>query len=346
MAGGQAPLVRAECGKQVLGSGISGTTYKVCQDLACIDCYVLKEGPRVDEVEVENTEIAWNLVNGTPYARHVAEYIDKEPGKKRGLFKMYTRFQVNYGDFIAFFRKAAGGGGPAGSPLGGPAGAGVSAKQLAYFLIQVLCTADFLWTQGRYLHMDLKPDNVLAVPWPKMGKSQLLYATDNLRVESRRNVFFGLKGGPDVAYAVLIDFGNAVYQRRTDGEWVGNASQYDARPWNGRCYEPIYDMVHLLYNLMYIETLLSPKAVALLHEVINASFGPLGGVTFLRRLKNNEDLVTNTLVLTGDGCDELMAYVLNGTLKLRSFADLLLNCDSLKAYAYISEGPGDIRPFW
>ena len=324
-----------------LGKTDTSVAEKVCDDPACEKCYVVKRGRNgyfVDVHELATTREAWMIAKTSPvFKYHVNEYVtdkfigyaaptklEKSLGQKgEKMYSLTSKYIENYGDFEKVFSENY-----------------ITREALAHFLIQTVLTMDYLWVKGAFLHMDIKPANVLAAKWPTDAIGRFI--PEILTVPSKTDVKFLLPGVPE--WAVLIDFGNSIYyedpKRNPD---KSGSNIYDDPPWNGDCYLPAFDIFRLLRELERKRRRMSPQAEELFNDVIASTFiSP----KFIQNFTENETTYDKRYgMLTGRGCEDMRHRMKNkdNRLYLQHHADLILNCAELMSMYELKSVRGSPR---
>jgi serine/threonine protein kinase len=303
-----------------LGEGANGRTARVCEDhvksgrnLRCNKCVVMKTGSGVGDYEVAHTKRVLDLIKEKQYGHffepHLLQYrysAELEPGS----FALATKYvkPAKYDTLKKRLDQAAQGLAPKLTLL----------EFLSLFVV-VMLTLHFLWTSGNFLHMDLKSDNVLLVPWPSNKGYELL--------PNFKKGTFKIPKGPVIP--VIIDFG---------ASWDGTApdSEIYTRPeFDGHCYRPIFDIFRWLTELrkqringlsqeaqVFVETLFQTIFTGSYRNV------PIRPDDFY----TSERYLSKYMMLTKQGCD------LAHHLKVQSFLDVLkvpMVQAELKRYKFI-----------
>ena len=284
---------------RLLGSGANGSVYKVCDDAACTqNCVVQKKGAGVDAVEVALARSAYDLVKDSYYALHVLQFVSaiSNPALPN-TYILTSRYQPNAGTLQDAQRVGA-----------------LGVAQLTASLVQIFATLDYMYTRrgSGFLHMDLKPANILMVPWPR-GPSGAADAPEFLEIASLRRV---IRVPPVVFWAVLIDYGNA-YERKSG---AGRTDIYGAPPFGEACYAPAFDIFRLLAALYLNFTQLNLPAQTLFTAVAAWCFG---GWSSFQTLMTPRFMLKQYTMLNGEGCRVVARLIREGVCPLRTYASIL-----------------------
>ena len=186
-------IKRSKCTKK-LGSGIN-TAYKVCRKTSnCSECAVLKIGEEVEPYEVEFIKKLQNATRGTKYANSVIHFLSAP--KVGSSLALLTEYTPNLGDMDDYFKKYT-----------------ISVQIMKSILEQLFSLLDYLYDKVGFLHMDLKPKNILIAPPP-----------DHPRV-------------------VLIDYGSS-YDGKIKGTNVYDTNR-EFGPGKYSLYRPAFDIFRL-----------------------------------------------------------------------------------------------------
>jgi len=206
---------RSPCTKK-LGSGLN-TAYKVCKRNDCTQCSVVKIGQYIEQQEIYFIKKLEKLTKGTQYANMVTHFqklvmVDNQ-------MALVTKYTENLGDMVSYFDKYT-----------------VTVPIMQSIIFQLFSLLNFLYEKGNFLHMDLKPDNILIEPPPSQ---------------------------PTV---VLIDYGLSY-----DGQNYG--SVMESKPFNGEVFHPAFDIFRFFDCMRDLRC--SPAVRAYLETLTNKVMGPI-----------------------------------------------------------------------
>lgn len=195
---------------------LGGEAYRVCKDLSCTNCVLLKVDVSLQEIKLLK-KITERTHGHRFFKEAVLQYKDDFAYLPKTSFGPETRLLVT--NYIQ-------------GPVLQDVADKLSQKDLIAILLIVFVTLDYLHRTESILHMDLKGENIALRPWPfETGVSFRVTGQGTFHVPKMRY------------FPVVLDFGNA-----TNGK-LFTTKVYNGGQWKGRCYFPGFDIFRLLGSL-------------------------------------------------------------------------------------------------
>lgn len=212
------------CTKRLGAESANGKVFRVCDGPRCTKCSALKiPNHDSDDTEADILGIVRSATSTAPaILAHTLQGLSKS-ASGQGAIETELLKSGKWHTYHDLIRK-------------GPKGC-ISKTNLCIFMVQVFATLDYLHRHADgLLHMDLKFDQFVLLPWPKAKPVDILPSSTS------GTVWVLPRPAKYAVWPVLIDFGNAYTNGTGDpGKIYDKGSNF-----KGQCYSVGFDAFRLL----------------------------------------------------------------------------------------------------
>lgn len=270
-----------------MGSGAYGKVEKLCLKSNCTSCVAIKTFYEKENLPDQTfsdftyEKYLTNKVNGALKGTQFHNFITKPVNLKNYTNELVTEFYDN--NVFSTLKKHK---------------QTLSVNDLQAFFIEVFGTLDYLWTNHKILHMDLKIDNLIVT----------FKTTEKVPREIKFKDF--LVEIPSTKIIVkIIDWGLSV--DLLSKKYVDLIFNKEEKDFQGQCYLPFFDLTHFLYDCRELYNVCDSNGKQFLNDLILWIYGSKTNYVSFKKKQVRE-------------CIKAKEQIKKGTLKLKEFRDIFL----------------------